>query len=751
MAGDDARTDQRRPRTAASAKVAPPHRVVSHRPVGWLDGCLAFASPLTRTIGWLRRLVASLGRTFAPVLDVLTRLWLAQVFLRADIMQHMVPIGPSGTHGGMLLSGLTASGLGIAVQTVCPLLLAIGLFTRLAALALLLQLLVLQVPGEHDIALFWAALLGWTVVMGPGQFSLDRIFQSGVDAIALPLIGPLAYAFVAITNRIGPVYHTALRLWIAAAPVGLALAKLGISNPMAPGSEVPAWLPRVPDMIATLSPLLAFVLAVALAVGLFTRAAAVLLILLVPISHVIPPGDDRLYWLLLLGVPLLYGPGPISLDHAFVRAWRRRIAQLNMPRCPVMRLPQIVVVGGGFGGTAAARALRNASCQVTLVDQHNYHLFQPLLYQVATAGLSPADIATPIREIFRDQPNVRVLLGEVTGVNAPAREVMLGEARLSYDYLVLATGARHSYFGRDDWAPFAPGLKGIEDALDIRSRILLAFEQAEDSADEATRRGWLSFVIVGGGPTGVELAGAVAELARHGLSREFRAIDPATARIILVQSAPRLLPNFPPSLSAAAERALAMLGVEVLVDSKVEAVDQNGAIIAGKRIAARSVVWAAGVAASPAAKWLGVDSDGLGRLKVEPDLSVPGWPEIFAIGDTVISNAWNGRSVPGLAPAAKQGGAYVARVIRSALAGHPAPAPFRYRHLGSLATIGRQSAVAEFGRLRIHGAFAWWLWGAAHVAFLVGARNRLTVLVEWLWAYFTFRRSTRLITGARKA
>ncbi len=717
----------------------------------WLDDSLAaFASPLTRAVLALTRLTASVGRTLASVLDLLTRLWLAQVFLLAVVMQHMLPVDASGTHAAMLLPSLTASGVGIALQTACPVLLAAGLFTRLAALALLVQLLVLQVPGGHDVALFWAALLGWTAVMGPGSFSLDSMLQRGVDATALPLVRPVARAFTGFTYRVGPAYHLALRLWIAAAPVGLALAQLGVSNPMASGNLVPSWLPRIPDMIAALPPVFSLVLAAALAVGLFTRAAALVFVLLVPVSRVVPPGDDRLYWLLLLGVPLLHGPGPISLDRSLVSSLHRYIAWLDKLRGLVEHLPQIVIVGAGFGGIAAARALRKASCGVTLVDQHNYHLFQPLLYQVATAGLSPADIATPIREMFRDQPNVRVLLGEVTGIDEPTREVMFEEARLSYDYLVLATGAQHSYFGRDDWAPYAPGLKGIEDALDIRSRVLLAFERAEDSVDEAIRRAWLSFVIVGGGPTGVELAGAIAELARHGLTRDFRAIDPATARIILVQSATRLLPTFPPSLSAAAQQALAALGVEVLIGSKVEAVDQSGALIAGERVAARTVVWAAGVAASPAAKWLGADTDAVGRLKVGPDLRVPGRPEIFAIGDTAVCNAWSGKPVPGLAPAAKQGGTYAARVIRSALASRPVPPPFRYRHLGSLATIGRQAAVAEFGRLRLHGAFAWWLWGAAHISFLVGGRNRTTVLVEWLWAYLTFRRSTRLITGPRK-
>ncbi|HEY2530217.1 MAG TPA: NAD(P)/FAD-dependent oxidoreductase [Xanthobacteraceae bacterium] len=408
-------------------------------------------------------------------------------------------------------------------------------------------------------------------------------------------------------------------------------------------------------------------------------------------------------------------------------------------------LPHVVIIGGGFGGVAAARGLRYAPCRVTLLDRHNYHLFQPLLYQVATASLSPADVATPLREMFRVQANVRVLLGEVTGVNPALRQVALGETRLAYDFLIIGTGARHSYFGHDDWAAAAPGLKGIEDALEIRRRLLLAFEAAENSQNEGERRAWLTFIIVGGGPTGVELAGAIAELARRGLTREFRTFDPATARILVVQAADRVLPTFPPSLSVAAKRSLAALGVEVLTSREVKALDGRGVDVGGEWIAARTVVWAAGVTASPAAAWLGLETDRAGRVRVGSDLRVPGRPEIFVIGDTATCDAWRGMSAPGLAPAAKQGGAYAARAIHAALAGRPAPPSFRYRHYGSLATIGRQAAVADFGGVRVRGAPAWWLWGAAHIAFLIGARNRITVLVAWLWAYLTFRGGSRLI------
>jgi NADH dehydrogenase/putative oxidoreductase len=513
-----------------------------------------------------------------------------------------------------------------------------------------------------------------------------------------------------------------------------------------------AWLPRMAGMATGLAPWALLTLATLLALGLLTRAVALVLIVLIPTgmlswgSHF---GWITLLNLPLLGLPLLYGAGAISLDYAIAAAFRRRFPPFEaLPAPAVASLPHVVIIGGGFGGLAAVRGLRYAPCRVTLLDQRNYHLFQPLLYQVATAWLSPADIATPLREMFRNQANVRVLLGEVTGVDPVLRQIALGETRLAYDFLIIATGARHSYFGHDDWAPAAPGLKGIEDALDIRRRLLFAFEAAESSQDEAERRAWLTFVIVGGGPTGVELAGAIAELAQHGLTREFRTFDPATARIVLVQAADRVLPTFPRSLSNAAERSLATLGVEVLMSRKVKTVDATGADVEGEWITARTVMWAAGVAASPAAAWLGVEADPAGRVRVGPDLRVPGRPEIFVIGDTAVCNAWRGRPAPGLAPAAKQGGAYAARAIRAALVGRPAPPPFRYRHYGSLATIGRQAAVADFGGIRVRGAAAWWLWGAAHIAFLIGVRNRITVLASWLWAYLTFRRGSRLITGA---
>jgi NADH dehydrogenase/putative oxidoreductase len=383
---------------------------------------------------------------------------------------------------------------------------------------------------------------------------------------------------------------------------------------------------------------------------------------------------------------------------------------------------------------------------LTLIDRHNHHLFQPLLYQVATAGLSPADIASPIRSQFRDDPNVRVIMKTVTGIDIRQQTVNMGQDVLPFDILVLATGASHSYFGRDDWSRFAPGLKRINDATAIRAKLLSAFENAEDESNGAERDAWLTFVIVGGGPTGVELAGAIAELARFGLQEEFRSINPASAQIFLVQSGPRILPAFQEVLSARAQRSLERLGVTVRINSRVQEIDAEGVTINGERLRARTVLWAAGVVASPPAYWLGIEPDHAGRTPVDAHLRVPNHGNIFVIGDAAASSGWDGGSVPGLAPAAQQGGRYVARMIRARLEARGEPPPFVYRHRGSLATIGRKTAVADFGRIRLWGAPAWWLWGLVHVSFLATMRNRVSVIIAWIWAYLTLRSGTRLIT-----
>lgn len=408
--------------------------------------------------------------------------------------------------------------------------------------------------------------------------------------------------------------------------------------------------------------------------------------------------------------------------------------------------PHVVVVGGGFGGLYAAFALTRQPVRVTLADRRNYHLFQPLLYQVATAGLSPGDIAQPIRHILRRSPNVAVLLAEATAVDVEHRRLVLADGELPYDYLILATGASHAYFGREEWRPYAPGLKDIEDALEIRRRVLLAFEAAEQEPDEGRRLALLTFVIVGGGPTGVELAGALAEIARDALARDFRAIDPTQARIVLLEAGARILPSFAAPLSAAAARCLAGLGVEVRTHSAVTRIAPGLVEIGPARVLAETVLWAAGVTASPLAATLGVPLDKAGRVLVEPDLTIPGHPEVCVIGDLAAFVHQDGAPLPGMAPVAIQMGRHAAANILRAVRGETMR-PFRYRNKGIMATIGRHAAVAEIGRLRLTGLIAWLVWLAAHIFFLIGFRNRLLVMIEWAWAYVTFNRGVRLITG----
>lgn len=420
-------------------------------------------------------------------------------------------------------------------------------------------------------------------------------------------------------------------------------------------------------------------------------------------------------------------------------------------QAPIEHKPRVVIVGAGFGGLSAAQELAGTPFDVTLIDRHNYHLFQPLLYQVATAGLSPADIAAPIRSIIRGRSNQTVMLANVTDVDPKTSDVIADDRRIPFDYLILATGAQHAYFGHDDWEPFAPGLKTIDDATRFRARMLLAFERAETETDSEERRRLLTFVIIGGGPTGVEMAGAIAELARRALAKDFRTIDPASARVILIEAGPRLLTAFDPSLSERAQRSLEGLGVEVRLGKAVTGCDANGVALVDERIEARTIMWGAGVMASPAARWLNVPADRAGRVLVNPDLSVPGYPNIFVIGDTAAVNDASGKLLPGVAPVAKQQGFYVARKLIALSKEQPVAAPFAYRDFGSLATIGRKHAIMQLGDFKLSGFVAWLLWCVAHIYFLIGFRNRLIVALNWMWNYVTFQRGTRLITGVHEA
>lgn len=407
---------------------------------------------------------------------------------------------------------------------------------------------------------------------------------------------------------------------------------------------------------------------------------------------------------------------------------------------------RVVVIGGGFGGLAAVQKLKGAAVDITLIDRRNHHLFQPLLYQVATTALSPSEIAWPIRMLLKNRPEVTTLLGNVTGIDKRSQMVELEDGgRVPFDTLVIATGARHAYFGHDDWEPFAPGLKTLEDATAMRRRLLIAFETAERETDPDKRRALLTFAIIGAGPTGVELAGAIVELAHTTLRNEFRSIKPEEARVVLIEAGPRVLANFREKLSVYAKGALEKLGVEVMLGQPVTEVTADTVQFDGHVLHAGTIIWAAGVLASPAAKWLEVEADRAGRIKVEPDLTVPGNPNIFAVGDTVSVNASDGKPVPGIGDAAKQGGKYVASVIRARLNGESV-APFRYRHLGDIATVGKSAALIDFGWIQLTGWVGWWTWGLAHIYFLIGIKNRISVAISWLWIYLTGHRSARLIT-----
>src|SRR5215469_8410609 len=676
------------------------------------------------------------GQSAWPVFDLLLRVWLAQAFLMSGVvgMMHVglsEPIVPQGLLTEWMIP-LLHSRAGLSFELVCAVLLAVGLFTQLTSLALLLAALAVAATHPSDAGLFVCALIAGYVARGAGPFSLDHAL-GGLAHSALTAARSALRAVAWIRGAILPVYELLLRGWLAAA---LLLAYMGAKAHVVPFASAPPILMTAVGAALLLS-------------GTATRYAALLLLLSVTIFTMSwPHSSAEFYWILALGLIALRGPGRWSVDAAVERRVRRAYPELEgKPAFSLEGLPRVVIVGGGFGGLTCAAALRHTPVDVTLIDRANHHLFQPLLYQVATASLSPGDIAAPIRSLFREALNIRVLYGAVTGVDARAQLVELGENRIPYDYLVLASGATHGYFGKDQWQGLAPGLKRLEDATEIRRRLLTAFERAELTEDSAERAALLTFLVVGGGTTGVELAGAIAELARWGMQKDFRRFDPASTRIVLVQSAPRILPSFPEALSAVAQRSLEQLGVEVLTGHRVDTIDETGVSVCGEHIPARTVLWAAGVVASPAARWLGAAADHAGRVILGPDLSVPGANNVFAIGDTAASKGWAGRDVPGLAPAAKQAGAYVARTIGARVAGRPTPPPFKYHHRGNLATIGRKSAVVNFGDLRLWGAPAWWLWGMVHVGLLVGARNRVATVVNWFWSYVTFRSAIRLITG----
>jgi putative oxidoreductase len=700
------------------------------------------------TSAWLAKLFTLSSHFFRrlkvvawPIIDLGMRVWLAQIFFVSGVIKAthwQTALNLAATEYPVSwMNPVTAAYTGAAIELIAPIFLTLGLMTRYAAIPMLILSLVIQfnyLPFDNQ--LFWAVIFGWYAIQGAGPISADNLLRRGLADSALPMAPRILRASAWVRLHLSPVFLSFVRIWMACTLLRVAAPESGTVLPLSTSAHYG-------------TSTLALASGAFLLLGLLTRPWSLTLALVTFGSAMVDPRlTDDLYLLMIFGLLAVHGAGSFSIDALMGASLKRQFPHL-CGRVPfaLEGVPRVVIVGAGFGGLNCAAHLRNKRVSVTLVDRANYHLFQPLLYQVATAALNPSDIAAPVRPLFRDSFNTRVLLGTVTGVDAERKVVMLGDKELPYDYLVLATGAAHSYFGKDQWAAFAPGLKRIEDATQIRRKLLTAFELAEFTEDAAEREALLTFLIVGGGPTGVELAGAIAELARFGMDKEFRRFDPASARVVLVQSAPRILPTFNEKLSGVAQRSLEKLGVEVLIGSRVERIDADGVLVSGKRIAARTVLWAAGVMASPAATWLKCESDNAGRVKVGADLAVPGLSGVYAIGDTALSAGWKGQPVPGLAPAAKQGGQYVARHICALIDQKTSCPPFEYRHLGSLATIGRKSAVADFGYFKLWGAPAWWLWGLVHVGFLVGLRNRVSTMINWFWAYLTFGGGIRLITG----
>ncbi len=682
---------------------------------------------------------------FWPFTDLAIRFFVALAFFRSGLVKatdwdtalylatHEYPV--------TWMEPTQAAVVGVVIELLGPFLLLLGFFTRPAALTMAILTIISQavyVPTTTNLIL--TATLIWYVVHGPATFSLDRAIAAGLKRSALPLARPAINLSEWLRENVAPILMALIRVW-------LALAMLAYADVFEPSIAVATWLPST--IFAGMPEWLAITFAVLLLIGF--AASIVSYILVIVIGFVMVAGahpDITLYPFLLLAIYEARGAGVISVDR-LIGAWMETNILFDRDYSEIPdRWPHVVVVGAGFGGLAAVERLKRLPVRITLIDKRNYHLFQPLLYQIATATLNPADIATPIRSLFRPDGNVRVLKGEVKGIDSDAKTVTYGDDQvLNYDKLVLATGASHSYFGRDEWGEFAPGLKTIEDGVAVRGSILNAFEQAEACDDEERIERLLTFVIVGAGPTGVELAGAIAELAKLNVEREFRTVDPASARVILVQSGDRVLPAFPEELSAEAHASLEELGVEIRTGGRVTEIAERHVWIGDDTlIETETVLWAAGVTASPAARWLGADADRSGRVIVDDQLRVQGLQDVFAIGDTAGSSAWDGNPVPGLAPAAKQAGAYVSRVVEAELLDKECPGPFVYKHQGSLATIGRKSAVADFGRFKLSGSTAWWLWGLVHVGFLTGARNRVTVVINWGWSFFAQHSGIRLIT-----
>ncbi|MBV7260160.1 FAD-dependent oxidoreductase [Erythrobacter crassostreae] len=711
-------------------------------------------SPFVRvTLRKLAKWYSGGAELFWPFTDLAIRFFVAAWFLRSGIVKasdwDTALYLAANEYPVTWMAPYDAAATGLAIELIGPILLLAGFFTRPAALAMAMLTIVSQavyIPTTTNLMV--ASILIWYVVSGPAAFSLDRVLASGLKHSAMPLARPTVRLGEWMRERLAPVLMMLTRIW-------LAVALFAFANVFEPSIAVATWLPT--SIFSGMPGWLAVAFGVLFLVGFAASIVSYVLVFVIGFTMIAGAHPNvTLFPFLLLAIYEARGAGVLSIDAA-IYAWMERNILFDRDYAEIPNdWPHIVVVGAGFGGLAAVERLKRLPVRITLIDKRNYHLFQPLLYQIATATLNPADIATPIRSLFRSDANVRVLKGEVRAIDAAAKTVTYGPEAddlqsLTYDQLVLATGATHSYFGKDEWGAFAPGLKTIEDGVAVRASILNAFEQAEAIDDEERIKRLLTFVIVGAGPTGVELAGAIAELAKINVAREFRTIDPATTRVILVQSGPRILPAFPEELSQKAAQSLESLGVEIRTGGRVTEIAERHVCIGDETtIETETVLWAAGVAASPAAQWLDAKTDRSGRVQVNDYLRVHGREgvlnDVFAIGDTAESNAWHGGPVPGLAPAAKQAGVYVSKVVEAELLGKECPGPFVYKHQGSLATIGRKSAVADFGSLKLSGNSAWWLWGLVHVGFLTGMRNRVTVVVNWMWNFFAQHSGVRLIT-----
>ncbi|MEM7703495.1 MAG: FAD-dependent oxidoreductase [Pseudomonadota bacterium] len=720
----------RAPEKLAEEKYSPFMRVTVRRWVKWyLDGT----------------------ETFWPISDLVIRFFIGMWFLRSGLVKaanwDTALLLATTEYPVSWMSPANAALTGVTIELVGPILLIAGFLTRPAAFAMAALTLVSQavyVPTTSNLLVI--AMLAWYAVAGPAALSLDRVLASGFKASALPLATPVIRAAEWSRENLGPIVMALIRVW-------LGVTMLVYAGVFDPPIAVQTWLPTM--IVAGMPAWIAIIAAVFFFTGFGAVIVSYALFFLIAAFMIADAHPSvTLFPFLFLAMYEARGAGVVSVDRAIL-AWLEKNILFDREYHEIPESwPHVVVVGAGFGGLAAVARLKRLPVRITLIDKRNYHLFQPLLYQIATATLNPADIATPIRSLFKADGNVRVLKGEVTAIDSVSKSLSLaGGQEMAFDKLVLATGATHSYFGKDEWGAYAPGLKTVEDGVAVRGTILNAFERAEASDDAERIKRLLTFVIVGAGPTGVELAGAIAELAKLSVEREFRTVDPASARVILVQSGARILPAFPEELSAQAQASLEDLGVEIRTGGRVTHIGETEVRIGeDETIATETVLWAAGVAASPAAKWLGAKADRSGRVEVNEQMRVVGVDDepldhIFAIGDTAGSTAWDGKPVPGLAPAAKQAGAYVSDVVEAELLDAPCPGPFVYKHQGSLATIGRKSAVADFGAFKLSGALAWWLWGLVHVGFLTGARNRVTVVINWGWNFFAQHSGIRLITG----